>query len=314
MSQTACITEIMPGILIIEPGIKYKIGDWAEIWLQTYLGDYSESTVDIYRDAWRRLDVNCPNLREVNLKTLQPVTFQAILNNLADKYAKDTIRHIKSMLHMMYDAAIKNGLCEVNPINGVSLPQAHTKIVKALTKEDQNKFEETLSKLQEIDEYIIRFFLLTGLRRAELINLQWSDWNRQANAIYVRKSKTDAGVRKIPLVPETSAILFMLYNRKDKKTSPYIFAVDGEPVKESHLRHICRRTARLAGIRHVTPHMLRHTFATRLLERGASVKAVSKLLGHRDEAFTMKRYLSPDQDYFEDQIMLLSDLQPRKRI
>lgn len=307
------VKEVMPGILILNPESEYTIGEWADIWLEAYLGDYSTSTVNIYKDAWRRIDKNCPNLRTLNLKLLQPVTFQAILNKLADRYAKDTIRHIKSLFHMMYEAAIENGLCEENPITAVKLPQnASTKIVKALTKEEQEKFETALGKLEAIDEYIIRFFLLTGLRRAELINLQWSDWDRSENAIHVKKSKTDAGVRKIPLMPETSAILFMLYKRK-RKSSPYVFAIDGEPVKESHLRHICRRTAKLAGIRHVSPHMLRHTFATRLLERGASVKGVSKLLGHKDEAFTMKRYMSPDQDYFESQIMLLSEVAADRR-
>lgn len=120
----------------------------------------------------------------------------------------------------------------------------------------------------------------------------------------MRKSKTDTGVRVIPLIPETSAILHFLKNQKTR--SSYVFTIHCEPIKNCHIRHICRRTAKLAGIRHVTPHMLRHTFATRLLEQGASVKAVSRLLGHKDEAFTMRQYISPDDEYYEAQIMLLS--------
>lgn len=66
-----------------------------------------------------------------------------------------------------------------------------------------------------------------------------------------------------------------------------MFTIHYEPITNCHIRHICRRTAKLAGNRYVTPQMLRHTFATRLLEQGASVKAVSRWLGHKDEAFTI---------------------------
>lgn len=56
------------------------------------------------------------------------------------------------------------------------------------------------------------------------------------------------------------------------------------------------------------PHMLRHTFATRLLEKGANIKAVSNLLGHANVAFTMRTYISLDKNYVDEQIMLISDI------
>ncbi len=54
---------------------------------------------------------------------MQPITFQAILNALAEKYAKETIRHIKTMFNKMYNEAIRNHLCKDNPIEGTSLPK-----------------------------------------------------------------------------------------------------------------------------------------------------------------------------------------------
>ena len=63
-----------------------------------------------------------------------------------------------------------------------------------------------------------------------------------------------------------------------------------------------------AGICHVTPHMLRHTFATRLIEKGADPKSVSMLLGHKNVVFTLQKYVSPDMEHLETEIMRLSQI------
>ena len=87
----------------------------------------------------------------------------------------------------------------------------------------------------------------------------------------------------------------------------YIFSgKQGKILCKSHFRHICDKVSAAAGLRHVTPHMLRHTFATRLIERGADPKSVSVLLGHTDVAFTLKRYVHPDMCHLQRQMMLLS--------
>ena len=59
-------------------------------------------------------------------------------------------------------------------------------------------------------------------------------------------------------------------------------------------------------MRHVTPHMLRHTFATRMIENGADPKSVSLILGHSDVAFTLKKYVHPDIGHLQQQIMLIA--------
>ena len=88
--------------------------------------------------------------------------------------------------------------------------------------------------------------------------------------------------------------------------SPFIFAVHGEPMDKSHLRRICNKTAKIARIRHVTPHILRHSFATRMVERGADPKSLSVIIGHSNVAFTLNRYVTADKGHLADQMMLLS--------
>lgn len=97
----------------------------------------------------------------------------------------------------------------------------------------------------------------------------------------------------------------------DINLTTYIFSVadnGNKPFSTYHLRYICTRVSKAAGICHVTPHMLRHTFATRLIEKGADPKSVSMLLGHKNVVFTLQKYVSPDMEHLETEIMRLSQI------
>lgn len=59
------------------------------------------------------------------------------------------------------------------------------------------------------------------------------------------------------------------------------------------------------GIQFLTTHVYRHTFATRALEDGMNIKALSRVLGHKNVAFTMQRYCSPDVDFLREQMDMI---------
>lgn len=201
-----------------------------------------------------------------------------------------------------------NRLCNWNPAEKLTIPKnAKEKVVHALSLQEQTKLEEVLYQLPSLDQMILRFFLLSGLRRNELINLRWEDWDKANQLLCVRVSKTAAGIRKIPLVPESTMILIHLshWYRADNKKD-YIFCRSGKPLTEGYLRWLCNKAAKLAGISHFTPHQLRHSFATRLIERGADAKSVSVILGHANVSFMLQRYVTVDQSHLADQMMLLS--------
>lgn len=319
MNQAIAVTvNTFPAISISDTGKEYTIGEWMNIWFEVYAKEQLRpNTIFIHQNARKRAVKASPDIESKLLQELTFIDFQILLNSLSDKYSKSSIKHIRHLYFSIYRFASKNSIICMNPIDNTAVPKnAAVKKVFALTPEEQDKLESVLCRFTDIDEFLIRFYLYTGLRRNELLDLCWSDYHEKENRIYIAESKTKTGVRSIPLIPEAKRILAYLKNRKmmNKLKSNFIFTIDDSHISESHLRRLCIKAARLADIRHVTPHMLRHTFATRLLERGAGIKSVSELLGHKDVAFTMKQYITLDQDYLSSQVMLLSSVHDEAKI
>ena len=272
------------------------IGEWLDVWYEVYaVPEYASKTLEIYRDARKRLSRRFPEIESTLLTELLPVTFQKALNDLSKKYAKSSLRHIKSLYNLAYQTAIKNHQCTENPISSVTVPKkASEKVVSGLTIRDQ---------------FILQTFLLTGLRRGELQNLRWQDWDKKAKVLRVEKSKTENGIRSVPVIPEVALMLTHLQGwAKRGSSNRYIFG-DAEPVSAGHLRHICLYTSRCAGIRRVSPHMLRHTFATRMIENGSDAKSLALIIGHSNPAFTLRRYVHPDHTSLYEQKCRLSSIQ-----
>lgn len=137
--------------------------------------------------------------------------------------------------------------------------------------------------------------------------MRWSDYDRKQKIFFIRRSKTENGIREVPVIPEVALMMADLWGWKKNKRdlNTYIFGGD-EPLNVNHLRYICEKTARLAGIRRISPHMLRHSFATRLIEAGGEAKSLSLIIGHRDVSFTLRCYVHPDSAQLHNQMMLLS--------
>lgn len=283
------------------------IKEWMDQWFVVYTGEMSENTIKIYKDARRRMNVAFPNVEQLHLEALKPVQFQGLLNVLGRSYSKSTVNHIKVLYNKIYKAALENHLCQWNPIPSTKIPKYATqKVVNAMASDQQELFEQAACQLPVVDHFAILTLLLTGLRRNELCDLTWTDWDRKEMVLMIPKSKTPSGVRKVPVIPEVALMLIHLRQRPEAETCPYIFSVEGKRMTRHHIRYICNKTVKIAGIDHVSPHILRHSFATRMIERGADPKSVSVILGHTNVAFTLNRYVNVDQHHLASQMMLLS--------
>lgn len=96
------------------------------------------------------------------------------------------------------------------------------------------------------DQFILMTYLLTGLRRGKLRNLRWSDYDRKQKIFFIRRSKTENGIREVPVIPEVALMMAHLWGWKKNKRdlNTYIFGGD-EPLNVNHLRYICEKTAQL---------------------------------------------------------------------
>ncbi len=289
--------------------MSHTIESWIEKWLTEYLPHHAEpKTVSCYADAAKRAFRHSTKLPGTPLTEFNSLMFQEMLDSLAERYARSSVNHVRACFKKAYDYAQVHGFSDYNPCARAEISrEARTKEILPLTQEEQSRLENAL--VGDSHGRIAIFFLRTGLRRHELINLTWEDWNENESLIRIRKSKTDAGRRIIPLSPEASMILahYRLIGRKNNHE--HIFTnSQGNPLTKSSLDKMVLRLRKKTGIAKLSVHVLRHTFATRAIERGMNVKALSKILGHTSVAFTYQQYVSPDIDFLRKEMCCISNL------
>jgi site-specific recombinase XerD len=129
-----------------------------------------------------------------------------------------------------------------------------------------------------------------GLRVQELLDLKPSDIDMKRNLICVKQGKGSKD-RNIPVEPWIIDAIGQWKVVRDKITTKHknlFLTLNGNVVGAHYMREMVERERKAAGIlQHVTPHMLRHTFASELLEEGFTIREVQELLGHADISTTM---------------------------
>jgi site-specific recombinase XerD len=152
----------------------------------------------------------------------------------------------------------------------------------------------------------------TGMRRTEVTLLKVSDIDSPRMMIRIERGKGGAG-RDVPLSPSLLETLREYW--RWKKPGTYLFpSSDGhrgkdKPISDKAVWYACKEAARYAGItKHVTPHTLRHSWATHLLEGGTDLRTIQVLLGHGDLETTAK-YLHLSQKHLQAVVNPLEGLQ-----
>jgi len=154
------------------------------------------------------------------------------------------------------------------------------------------------AKLRDRDQLILLMLAFTGARASELLSLRPCDITR--DFIFIRKGKGSKD-RSIPLAKILSGPLKDYITRESIKPTDRLF-----PLQRRRLYTIVKQYATAAGINDVSPHTLRHYFATTLVERGAQLKAVQELLGHADIS-TTAIYLDLVPSHLKSSIALLDE-------
>ena len=153
--------------------------------------------------------------------------------------------------------------------------------------------------------------LTTGIRRGECFGLQWQDVDFINKSIHIERSvtytsmsgiviglpKTDAGIREIPLTDGMINLLQEYKSKENAAATAFVFHSETSPFDPHHpdfaTDHL-KKFMKKIGLPDMSPHDLRHTCASLLLQSGADIKSVQDILGHADASTTLNFYVKSD--------------------
>ena len=281
--------------------ISYTLWGWLETWIDTFKDSkVKPRTATIYRDA---LTLIKKNTNDLSLTDVTEMDLQSLLNRLWKKeYAKSTIAKVLSLLRQSLHKATRLHYIPENPTLEIELPNAPTKKVFPLTQTEQMLVESACHELPL--GFIFIFLLRTGLRREELMGLQWQDYDAKESTIFIRESKTTAGIRTVPLMPEAQAII----EAQPRYKHNYIFCnTKARPIQDISFRRTYNRIRRITGVTEFTNHTFRHTFVTRCCEAGLDAKAISQLIGHARPDYVLSIYAHMEKRTLRREILRLAE-------
>ena len=205
------------------------------------------------------------------------------------KYSNKTICRNISSLRSFFKYLLKEGKLKDNPMSLITNPKVEQSLPNFLYYQELEKILETpdvKTPLGQRDALILELFYATGVRVSELVNIELKDidfsnryikilgkGNKERYVIYGQRCKD-----------LLNSYLDDGYIKLNKKNSDYLFLNNnGSSLTAGGVEYIINKVVKMSGIKsHVSPHTLRHTFATHMLNEGADLKSVQELLGHSD--------------------------------
>jgi integrase len=307
---------------------KNKIGDPnAEADYTVTVGDYAKYTwlphikITTKRLSARRYEQALrlhvlPEFKAHKIRDLRPYQIERLLiRKLADGYARPTVAFILATFQSLLKKAKKEKIIPENPAAGLGEdlrlnkpPERNVEKVKAFNEDQLARFFEAAKHASMPYGPLFWIMGLTGLRVGEAIALRWSDLDFANGRVHVQRGLS-AGLLSTPKAHQdrfvrlsergAKVLQHLQMKRADRakrlkwKTMPeYIFTTRrGTPPNKWSIREEFAKIRERAGLpEHHTPHSLRHTYASLLLNNGESLKFVSEQLGHHSIKVTADVY------------------------
>lgn len=284
-------------------------------------------TNQIGKVAYNRLQstLNVINKSEVAHKDINDITpeeLQKYFNSLT-YYSNSYIRKIIEQFSQAFRYAMNKGFLLTNPMYDTIVPKSSKpdKVIRALDIDEQQKLTEYLMNTSTEDEPYRTAFLIElymGLRIGEVLALHKNDIDLKRNVIYVRHTltrdgngklimsettKTKAGVREVPIPAIIRDAIIEQMKLADCHKEDLLFVSNaGTYVDPVNVNHVLKRICKKLGIKNVTTHTLRHSFATRCIEAGMRAVALQRILGHSSIDITLNTYTSVFNRYKQSEL------------
>lgn len=239
---------------------------------------YSLNTAKIYIPMFERFINYFPittKLMELNEQHISTYLQSLVQEGKSNSYINQAINAIKFYYEVVLEMP--------NRFYSVERPYKQETLPKVLCKE---KVISMITKTRNIKhQCIISTLYSAGLRRAELLNLKVTDIDSDRMMIRVEQSKGNKD--RYTLLSEKLLLQLREYYKAYHPKNYLFEGANGSQYSETSVSQIVKRAAKKAGItQKVTPHMLRHSFATHLLESGVDLRYIQTLLGHNSSRTT----------------------------
>jgi len=277
----------------------------------------SRETIRSYQSDLRQFIAFCQSLPHFSSNPMDPasvdsLTIRGYLGWLDEKgKKKSSLARKLATLKSFYKFLTKEGWTEVNPAAHIRSPQQGERLPKVLTKDQANVLMEapignpvTASR----DKAILETLYSTGARVSELVGLNWDDVDLETGIVRLQgKGKKERVVPIGDLAVDAIQAYRGQLSHKSMKGSPSKEAMPSKASREQRagmfplfknnrggrlsvrsVERMVKRSSQFLQGGAVTPHTLRHSFATHLLDEGADLRAIQEMLGHASLATTQK--------------------------
>jgi integrase/recombinase XerC len=258
---------------------------------------YSAHTVDAYMRDLLSFEAYCREEHpEAPLNTIPYTVIRSwIIACMEEGCSNRTVNRKVSSLKAYYTFLLRKGHISSNPLSGHRPLKTDRKVEVPFSQEEMRQlfsaWPEEASDFEGLrDRVIVELLYITGIRRAELIGIRLSDLDLESRTLRVLGKRNKE--RIIPLIsgvlPQIDAYLMARQEAFPESDSPFLFlSASGNKLYETLVYRIINKWLGTVSEKvKKSPHILRHTFATHMLNQGADMNSVKELLGHASLAST----------------------------